>query len=415
MLVSLQDIEKIIPYARNPRKNDDAIEKVAASIKEFGWRQPIVVDTEGVIIAGHTRYQAAKRLGMTDCPVHIADGLTDAQIKAYRLADNRSGQEAEWDLDLLAIELGDLKDYDLSLTGFDDEEIDKYLALCEVGEGLTDENEVPETPEVPITQLGDIWILGKHRLVCGDCTDADVVVACLNGVEPHLMVTDPPYGVEYDPEWRDKSLDAWGKPTSVGRVDNDGRCDWSEAYALFPGDVCYVWHPPGALQMQFYQSLTNCGFDVRMQIIWAKPHFPIGRGNYHVQHEPCWYAVRKKTGSTAHWQGDRTQSTVWKIDNFSAFGSKKPEKENERTGHGTQKPVECMRRPIENNSSPGQAVYEPFSGSGTTIIAAEQTGRACHAIEINPVYVDVAVKRWMDYTGKYAILESTGQKYGEVA
>lgn len=186
---------------------------------------------------------------------------------------------------------------------------------------------------------------------------------------------------------------------------NDDRADWSEAYALFPGDVCYVWHPAGALQNVFFQSLVDCEFDVRMQIIWAKHHFPIGRGNYHVQHEPCWYAVRKRSGATAHWNGDRKQSTLWQID--------KPSKSE--TGHSTQKPVECMRRPIENNSSPGQAVYEPFSGLGTTIIAGEMTGRHIYAVELNPAYVDVAVKRWQEFTGQDAILEGDGRTFEELS
>jgi DNA modification methylase len=219
--------------------------------------------------------------------------------------------------------------------------------------------------------------------------------------------------VNYDPSWRDKSLGTWSQPRSVGTVENDDRADWSEAYSLFPGDVTYVWHPAGARQVEFFNSLVASGFEIRMQIIWAKSHFPIGRGNYHVQHEPCWYAVRK--GKTGHWSGDRKQSTLWQIANMSAFrgGERKPE--DAKSGHGTQKPVECMKRPIENNSSPGQAVYEPFSGSGTTIIAAEMTGRTCHAIEITPAYVDLAVKRWQDFTGKQATLDGDGRTFDDVA
>jgi hypothetical protein len=211
------------------------------------------------------------------------------------------------------------------------------------------------------------------------------VAKCLAGVKPHLMVTDPPYGVEYDPSWR-------GKGGAQGVVLNDDRADWREAWSLFPGDVAYVWSAPGPLQCSSYDSLEAVGLMPKQQIIWAKSSHVFGRGHYHYQHEPCWYAVRKKQGATGHWQGDRKQSTVWNID--------KPMKSE--TGHSTQKPVECMKRPIENNSSPGQAVYEPFSGSGTTIIAAEMTGRACYAIELNPSYVDVAVKRWEDFTGEKA-------------
>lgn len=408
--VRLAPIREIIPYARNPRKNAGAIDKVAASLKEFGWRQPIVVDQEMVVIAGHTRLEAAKKLNMAQVPIHVAEGLTDAQIKAYRLADNRSGQEAEWDIDLLALEFEDLAnlDVDLSLLGFEDDEIEKCLALASAtSEGLTDENDIPEPPETPISVLGDVWILGKHRLVCGDCTNPEAVDKCLNGVEPHLMVTDPPYGVEYDPGWR-VGLKTQKPGTSVGAVVNDDRAEWEDAWNLFPGSVAYVWH--GGLNSGIVgNSLKSVGLELRSQIIWVKQGFVFGRSHYHWQHEPCWYAVRK--GSKGAWEADRKQTTIWEIQNLNKI--KGGNKDEPPTGHSTQKPVECMRKPIENNSSPGQAVYEPFSGSGTTIIAAEQTGRACHAIEINPEYVDIAVKRWQEYTGKQAIHEN-GKKFTEI-
>ena len=219
------------------------------------------------------------------------------------------------------------------------------------------------------------------------------------------MVTDPPYGVDYDPAWRNRAaadgLIGQKKSTrAVGQVLNDNVADWADAWSLFAGDVAYVWHAgtkPGIVQT----SLEACGFEVRTQIIWGKNNFAIGRGHYHWQHEPCWYAVRK----SSHWVGDRSQTTLWRID--------KPLKSE--TGHGTQKPVECMKRPIENNSSPGQAVYEPFSGSGTTIIAAEMTGRACCAIEISPAYVDVAVKRWEEFSGKRATLDGDGRSFDQIA
>jgi len=370
--------------------------KVAASIKEFGWRQPIVVDTEGVIVAGHTRLLAARKLGMTTVPVHVAANLTPAQAKAYRLMDNRSHEEAEWDMELLPLELEDLKslEFDLGLTGFDDDELGRLL--CAGHAGLTDENAVPAVPENPVSRLGDVWILGNHRLVGGDCTDAATVARCLNGVRPHLMVIDPPYGVEYDPAWRN------GAGVNKQRRDavaNDDRANWSEAWTLFPGSVAYVWHA-GKHASTVQQSLERADFEIRSQIIWAKNRFALSRGHYHWQHEPCWYAVKGET----NWAGDRSQSTLWSI-NVEILD----------TNHGTQKPVECMRRPILNNSSPGQAIYEPFSGSGTTIIACEQTGRACHAIELSPAYVDLAVKRWQDYTGQKATLEATGELFDELA
>jgi DNA modification methylase len=354
---------------------------------------PILVDEAGTIIAGHGRVLAAARLGLGEVPVMVALGWTEAQKRAYMLADNKLPLNAGWNDELLQIELTDLASmgFDIPLVGFSERELS---ALNVSGNpGLTDPDEVPDAPAIPVTRPGDVWMLGPHRLLCGDATKPGDVAKALGGVRPQLMVTDPPYGVNYDPDWRNRADRANGKPygaSAIGQVSNDHRADWREAWALFPGDVVYAWHPPGAMQVNHYEALVAAGFEVRMQIIWAKQQFPIGRGNYHVQHEPCWYAVRK--GKTAHWQGDRTQSTLWQID--------KPVKSE--TGHSTQKPVECMKRPIDNNSSPGQAVYDPFVGSGTTIIAAEMTGRACHAIEIDPVYVDVAIERWQNFTGERA-------------
>jgi DNA modification methylase len=245
---------------------------------------------------------------------------------------------------------------------------------------------------------------GGHRLLCGDSTVATDVERVLGGVAPHLMVTDPPYGVDYDPDWRNRVIRANGTRVAaraVGRPENDTRADWREAWALFPGDVYYVWH--GALHAgEVEASLLAAGFVVRSQIIWDKTRLVIGRGDYHWQHEPCWFGVRK--GKVGHWAGDRRQATIWPIGHLKS-----------ETGHSTQKPVECMRRPIENNSSPGQAVYEPFCGSGTTIIAAAMTGRACIAIELSPQYVDVGVKRWQDFTGEAGVLDGDGRTFDQIA
>ena len=249
--------------------------------------------------------------------------------------------------------------------------------------------------------MAKMTLKSTHRIVCGDCTDADTVSKCLNGVAPHLMVTDPPYGVEYDPSWREKAGVAGGD-YAKGKVLNDDNADWREAWALCPGDVAYVWHA-GLFAGVVGESLIATKFKLRSQIIWDKGQMVLSRGDYHWQHEPCWYAVRES--KTGHWASDRKQVTVWQID--------KPRKSE--TGHGTQKPVECMKRPIENNSSPGQAVYEPFSGSGTTIIAGEMTGRCIYAIELNPAYVDVAVKRWQDFTGQQATLEGDGRTFADVS
>jgi len=398
----LWPIEKITPYARNSRTHsDEQVAQIAASIREWGWTNPVLVDEDGGLIAGHGRLLAARKLGLTQIPTMVAKGWSKAQKKAYVIADNKLALNAGWDLELLAVELGDLQgfDFDLILTGFSHDELAKLLA--EKTEGNTDPDEIPEAPIDPVAKPGDVWLLGKHRLVCGDSTDADTVAKALNGVSPHLMVTDPPYGVEYDPAWREKAGVA-ASGTAKGKVLNDDKADWREAWALFPGDVAYVWHA-GLFAGVVGDSLVASGFQLRSQIIWDKGQLVLSRGDYHWEHEPCWYAVRK--GANGHWAGDRKQTTVWHIA--------KPKK-NE-TGHGTQKPVECMKRPIENNSSPGQAVYEPFSGSGTTIMAGEMTGRSVHAIELNPAYVDVAIKRWQDFTGLDAVLEENGRAFNSIS
>jgi DNA modification methylase len=405
LAIEYRPLASLIPYARNARTHsDEQVAQIAASIKEFGWTNPVLVDGESGIIAGHGRVLAARQLGVDPVPCIELAGLSEAQRRAYILADNKLALNAGWDEALLRVELADLRGmaFDLSLIGFGEAE---QAAILNKTEGLTDPDDAPAAPEHPVSELGDLWLLGRHRLLCGDSTVATDVERVLGAVEPHLMVTDPPYGVEYDPDWRNRAERAsTGRPIgarATSRVENDGQSDWREAWALFPGEVTYVWHAdPHASVVQ--ASIEAAGFEIRCQIVWAKPRFVISRGHYHWQHEPCWYAVRK--GKAGHWSGDRSQTTLWQITHLKS-----------ETGHGTQKPVECMRRPIENNSSPGQAVYEPFSGSGTTIIAAEMTARSCHAIELSPAYVDVAVKRWQDFTGKQAVLDGDGRTFDEVA
>ncbi len=252
---------------------------------------------------------------------------------------------------------------------------------------LLDEDGEPET------KRGDVWILGQHRLMCGDSTDPSDVDKLLHGEKPRLMVTDPPYGVNYDPNWRNEVDRDNGRPygaRAIGTPSNDHVSDWSPAYKLFPGDVVYLWHPPGATGLVFMTTIRDLGFDIRMIIVWAKSSAPIGRGRYHVQHEPLIYAVR--AGSTDGWIGDAKATTLWDI----------PKPSKSETGLSVQKPVECMERPIRNHEGD---VYDPFVGSGTTIIAAERQGRACYAMEIEPRYVDMARKRWEAYTGQTAVLE----------
>jgi len=400
-------VASLIPYARNARTHSEAqVAQIAASIREWGWTNPILIDEQGGIIAGHGRVLAARKLKIEDVPCIIATGWSEAQKRAYVLADNQLAVNAGWDMDLLRVEIGELKGegFDLGLIGFDGDFLDSLMAPAAT-EGLTDPDEVPETPLNPVTVAGDVWQLGRHRLVCGDSTVATDVDKALQGVRPLLMVTDPPYGVEYDANWRNEAMRSDGSAIggrAIGKVKNDDKADWREAWALFPGEVAYVWCAPGPLNVTVFESLKAANIEPRMQIIWAKNQFAIGRGHYHMQHECCWYAVRK--GGKGHWAGDRKQSTLWQID--------KPRKSE--TGHSTQKPVECMKRPIENNSAPGQPVYEPFSGSGTTIIAAEMTGRQCLAIELAPEYVDVAVERWQAFTGQQAILDGDGRIFAEI-
>ena len=385
-------VSGLVPYARNARTHSEGqIAQIAASIREFGFTNPVLVDGENGVIAGHGRLLAARKLGMTEVPVIELGHLNPAQRRALVLTDNRVALSAGWDEDMLRLELGELdaSGFDLALTGFDPGELASFLV--DEMEGLTDPDAIPEVPAVPVACTGDLWRLGRHRLACGDSTAPEVVSALLAGVQPHLMVTDPPYGVEYDPAWRNRA--GLGNTARIGKVENDDRADWREAWALFPGDVAYVWH--GALHATTVaESLTATGFSIRAQVIWAKDRLVLCRGHYHWQHEPCWYAVRE--GGTGHWAGDRKQTTLWSI----------PSRDQDAdTVHGTQKPVACMQRPIENNSSPGQAIYEPFSGSGTTIIAAERSGRACYALELSPAYVDVAIQRWQAFSGKAAVLE----------
>jgi len=397
-------IEKLRPYARNAKMHgDDQVAKIAASMAKFGWTVPCMVADDGELIAGHGRVLAATMLGLSEVPVIRLGHLDEAERRAYRIADNKLTEMGDWDEAVLRDEVAGLlaDDFDLSLLGITDEDLDALLQDPNVGDGsIEGEDDIPDVPEDPISRPGDLWLLGKHRLLCGDATVATDVERVLNGTQPLLMVTDPPYGVQYDPGWRNKTGASTTKRT--GKVLNDDRADWREAWALFPGDVAYVWH--GALHATTVaESLEAAGFNVRSQIIWAKDRLVLSRGDYHWQHEPCWYAV-KKTGK-GHWAGDRKQTTLWHISNKD---------QDAETVHGTQKPVECMRRPILNNSSPGQAVYEPFMGSGTTLIAAVTTGRVCLGIELNPVYVDVAIERWQQFTGEEAVLEETSEAFADL-
>ncbi len=403
--IELWPIERLRPYARNARLHSDhQVAVLAANMLTFGWTMPCMISDDGELISGHGRILAATKLGLSKIPVMRMSHLDEDKRRALRVSDNSVGDLAEWDELNLGLEIIDLQTlgFDTDLLGFSPEFLDNLLraaqGLDEAENGSTEgEDDIPEPPVTPVSVAGDLWQLGSHRLICGDSTSADVVGRLLGGVKPLLMVTDPPYGVEYDPSWRNQAGAAKTKRT--GKVLNDDRADWREAWSLFPGDVAYIWH--GALHAATVaDSLVAAGFAIRSQIIWAKDRLVLSRGDYHWQHEPCWYAVRAK--GKGHWAGDRKQTTLWQIANKD---------QDAATVHGTQKPVECMRRPILNNSSPGQAVYEPFMGSGTTLIAAETTGRLCYGVELNPVYVDVAIERWQAFTGEEAVLLDSGETF----
>jgi DNA modification methylase len=332
---------------------------------------------------------------------------------------NRSVTWAEWDEELLAQELTDLKglDFDLSLTGFDEREIDDFLA----DPGADDRaNLVPATPERPASRVDDVWILGQHRLLCGDCTKADSVARLLGSVQPQLMVTDPPYGISLDSEWRDRAgLNGCGpaeasymKHRTEGHtnttISSDTRADWSEAFALAPSlQVAYVWHA-SVYTREVLDGLLRIGFLYPQQIIWNKGRTVLTRTHYWYQHEPCWY-VRKKNAPWFGKAGDN--STVWDSPSpkFIMGGSKE-----EKCDHPTQKPVELMRRPILNHTKRGAAVYDPFLGSGTTLIAADMSDRACYGMELDPKYCDVIVERWQEFTGGRATLEADGKTFDEI-
>lgn len=407
--VVMRRLAELTPYANNARTHsEEQVGMIADSIARFGFNAPVLTDAAGGIVAGHGRVLAAAALGLEEVPTIPLGHLSEAERRAYLLADNRIAEHSGWDHDLLKLELADLGDleFDPDLLGFDPEFMANLLPVEpeSAPAGSETEDDAPEPEETPITRPGDIWQLAPHRLGCGDSRDAELVAAVLAGAKPDLMVTDPPYGVEYDPNWRNEADRADGKALgarATGVVLNDDVADWREAWALFAGSVAYVWHA-SAFASEVEASLLATRFEIRSQIIWVKPRLVISRGHYHWRHEPCWYAVRK--GATANWKGDRKQNTVWEIEHRRSA-----------TGHGTQKPVEAMRRPILHHTDEGDAVYDPFLGSGTTLIAAETTGRVCYGQELNPAYCDVIIRRWQEESGAEAILSGTTATFEDIA
>jgi DNA modification methylase len=418
-------IEKLIRRENNPRThNREQVAKIAASIEEFGWTNPILVESDGTILAGHARLAAAEKLKMKEVPVIPLGHLTGAQKRALVIADNQLALNAGWDEETLRIELAALHEesFDLDLLGFEDVELQRLLEAQESAAGLSDEDSIPEVQPDPIARPGDLFLLGNHRLVCGDCTRPEVVGRLLGDAKPVLMVTDPPYGIELDSEWRDRAgLNGCGaaepsymKHRTEGHVNttisSDTRADWSEAFELVSSiQVAYVWHA-SVFTREVLNGLERIGFLYPQQIIWDKGRVVLTRTHYWYQHEPCWYVRRK----CAPWYGKpgSENATIWSAPSpkFIMGGS-----DEEKFDHPTQKPIELMRKPIRNHTMPGEAVYEPFCGSGTTLIAAEQTGRICYAVELDPKFVDVIVKRWQSFTGKLAVLDGDGRTFYEIA
>jgi DNA modification methylase len=406
-------IEKLVPYARNARTHsDEQISQLAASIKEWGWTTPVLVDEQGNIIAGHGRTLAAQRLQMTEVPVMVARGWSEAKKRAYVLADNKLAMNAGWDNEMLALELGEIGElgFDLDLTGFTADEIAALMPV-EGTDGLTDPDDAPAVQENPITVPGDVWVMGKHRLLCGDSTSVDAVGKLLNGALADLVVTDPPYGVSYAD--KNRSLNASGRgnriqtPIKNDHLQGDDLKDFFLAafssifVAMKPGAPFYVFAPQGGEQMMMMMMMQEACLPVRHELIWVKNNHVLGRADYHYKHEPVLYGW--KDGAGHPWYGDRNKFSIWHVD-----------KPMQSKLHPTMKPVELVEIPIQNSSKGHDVVLDLFGGSGTTLIAAEKNGRTAMLMELDPRYCDVIVKRWQDFTGKIAVHAETGQPFAEV-
>ena len=404
--------EDLTPDARNANRGTPrGRELLGDSLRQYGAGRSIVVDRAGRILAGNKTLAQARAL---DLPVETVqtegerlvvvqrvdlDLDTDVRARQLALADNRIAElDLDWDDDVLR----DLLEEGVSVEGlWSDDELAALL-----GVPAEAEEHAVVAPRATTIRRRDLFALGAHRLLCGDATRPEEVARVLDGEVPPLLTTDPPYGVAYDPAWRHR-VDPTQR-TAVGRVAHDDRVDWADAYRLFPGAVAYVWHA-GLSSGPVAAALQQAGFDLRAQILWVKQHFVLSRGDYHWQHEPCWYAVRR--GASAGWQGDRTQTTVWSVPNLNAMGGTRTD-DNAVTGHGTQKPVRLFEMPIRNHTTRGAWVFDPFVGSGTAIIAAEKTQRRSVAMEIDPVYVQAAIDRWERFTGRQATKRGDGVGHG---
>ena len=400
-------VEKLIPYARNARTHsDEQVAQIAASIAEFGWTNPILAGADGIVIAGHARLQAARKLGLTEVPVIVLDHLSETQRRALVLADNRLALNAGWDEEMLRVELESIREdgFELDVVGFTDDELADLLREPEqVVAGQTDEDSVPETPETAVTVPGDVWILGQHRLLCGDATKSEDVQKLLAGGLADMVFTDPPYNVNYGATMKDKLR---GKKRKIAN-DNLG-----QGFEQFLRDAClnmltvtkgaiYICMSSSELHT-LNQAFTASGGHWSTFVIWAKNTFTMGRSDYQRQYEPILYGW--KEGTDHYWCGARDQGDVWLV--------KKPVRNDL---HPTCKPVELIERALHNSSKTRDTVLDSFGGSGSTLIACEKTGRQARLIELEPTYCDVIVRRWQEHTGREATLETDGRTLREVA
>jgi len=393
MQIEQVPVEKLIPYVNNSRTHsEEQVAQIAASIREFGFNNPVLIDKDDTIIAGHGRIQAARKLRLAEVPCVRLEHLTETQRKAYIIADNRLALNAGWNEELLTIELNDLlaDGFALDILGFDSDELKRLLDPITPTEGLTDEDEVPEVPEEPKTKPGDIYQLGRHRLMCGDSTSIDDLEKLCNGQQVDMWLTDPPYNVAYEGKTKDALT------IKNDSMDNDQfrqflRDSYTAAdMVMKPGAVFYIWHADSE-GYNFRGAAKDAGWTVRQCLIWKKSTMVMGRQDYHWKHEPCLYGW--KDGAGHLWAADRKQTTILEFD--------KPSRNGE---HPTMKPVGLFEYQMLNNTKGGDIVLDSFGGSGTTIIAAEKNGRVGYLMELDPKYCDVIVKRWEDFTGKKAEL-----------
>jgi len=397
-------VDKLIPWARNPRTHSDAqVAQIAASIAEFGFNNPILVDSRAGIIAGHGRLSAARKLGLTEVPVIVLDHLTEAQKRAYVIADNKLAENAGWDDEMLRVEIEALQDdkFEVGLLGFEDVELAQLLAAQDATEGLTDEDAVPELPEKPVCQTGDLWVLGEHKLLVGDATNPSDVSRMMTGDVADLVFTDPPYNVDYE-GYTEEKLKIKGDRMSDAEFKRFLEASFKGLRsAVKSGASLYICHS-SSWQREFQNALEAAGFALRCQIIWAKNTFAWGFGRYKFRHEPMFYC--HVAGQKDPWYGDKTQSTLWE--------EKKP---SANRIHPTAKPVELIERALLNSSKTGDVIADLFGGSGSTLIACERRGRSARLMEIDPKYADCIVRRFQEYTGRSAVLDGDGRAFDVVA